>query len=159
MEEKKESKIINIQGIAKFPMYDDETKRFTSKLCLFDDEMAKIDRVCEELGEEIAVNDFQIEGVTYNSINVKTSFEIPIYNRDGTLLSDKDYEIYDNADVVMRLQLKKYEYTEKKSRGRGFTKKGVTAYLLGAVVLKQGVPFSNETSFDDFKDCLDVIQF
>lgn len=151
-EEKKiDSKIIKVRGVAKFPMYDDEEQKFTSKLCITDSVLAKIEKVCDEIGDDIAVGEFDIEGTTYNSINVKTSFEIPVYDKEGHALTDDDYEIYDNAKVIMKLQLKRYEYTEKK-RGRGFTKTGVTAYLLGAVVLEQGTKFANDTTFDDFKE-------
>lgn len=152
-----ESKIVKLKGIVKFPFVEeiDGNKKFSCKLCLDNVTMDKVEKVCEELGEDIAVSEVKIEGEQYNGINVKTSFPVKVFDKEGTdLTQDSDYPIYDGAKAILKVQLKRYEYKEKRG-SRGFTKTGVTGYLLGGVILEQGVPFANETTYDEFKDMLD----
>lgn len=150
-EEKKLSIIKNVKGIVKFPNLEDG--KFSLKL-LFDRKVEKmLNEIQDEIGEDIAISYVTHDGIEYPAFNVKTSYDIPVYDTLGNIINvDKDYPIYDGAKVILKLNFKFYEYKEK---GKRFTKTGITAYLMGAVIIEQGTPYQNETKFDDFKEELE----
>ena len=153
--------IKNMKGIAKFPFWDEETKKFTTKLLIGKKDLDWLNDLMDDMGEDIAISELEHDGKTFNAINLKTGYAIPIFDREGKQINSEteDYCIYDGAKIIAKINFKKYEYTQKKGRN-SFTKTGITGYLLGAVILEQGTPYQAETTFDDFKDLLDEdIQF
>lgn len=156
--EVKDYVVTNLKGVVKFPYVDseDDRKSFSCKLALTENEMKKVDVICNKLGEDMTVSSVVVDDDEMEAIRVKTSFEIPVYDRDGGLIEDdENYPIYDGARAILRVQLKKYEYREKKGRG-SFTKKGVTAYLLGALIVEQGTPTNNHVTFEDLSKDMDL---
>ena len=157
-----ESKIIKLRGIVKFPFVEktEQGEKFTCKLCLENNELMRVQEVTEEIGESISISDFTIDNKDYDAINVKTSYQVPIYDINGAEIDEPNnlYPIYDGAKVIFKVQMKRYEYKEKNKR---FTKTGVTSYLLGAVVVEQGTPFASETTFKEFEAMLneDNVEF
>lgn len=159
VQENVENVIMQVKGIAKFPFYDEETAKFSLKLLITDDVLLKIEKEIEPIGEEISVGTLEHNGEEYNSINIKTGYTIPIFDLKGEQLNaeDEDWCIYDGAKIVLKVNFKKYEYKEKRGRST-MTKTGVTGYLMGAVIVEQGVPYQQETKFEDF-DLDEEIQF
>lgn len=151
--ELKTNVVMLVKGIAKFPFV--EEGKFSAKLCITDDELERIEAEIECLGEELSVGYLAHHGEDYSAINVKTGFEIPIFDIEGNPLTEDDYEIYDGAKVIMKVNFKVYVYKEKKGKSY-FTKTGVTGYLMGATVIEQGTKFNNQTTFEEFKDVLNV---
>lgn len=154
-EVQKIQEIKNMKGVAKFPFWDDEAEKFSTKLLIGKKEVDFLNDLMDEMGEEIAISEVEHDGETYNAINLKTGYTIPIFDREGNKLNaNEDWCIYDGAKVIAKINFKKYEYTQKKGRN-SFTKTGITGYLMGVVILEQGTPYQAETTFDDFKDLLD----
>lgn len=151
-EVQKIQEIKNMKGVAKFPFWDDETEKFSTKLLIGKKEVDFLNDLMDEMGEEIAISEVEHDGETYNAINLKTGYTIPIFDREGNKLNtNEDWCIYDGAKVIAKINFKKYEYTQKKGRN-SFTKTGITGYLMGVVILEQGTPYQAETTFNDFAD-------
>ena len=154
MQETITNKIITLKGIVKFPQWELDGG-FSCKLCLDDSTIEEVENEIEPIGEELAVKEMQDEKYR-NGINVKSRFEFPIFDKVGNSLIDSNTEepkIYDGAKVLMRINFKKYEYEQKQGR-RSFKRTGVTGYLLGCVVIEQGVRFESSTTFEDFRQFL-----
>lgn len=62
-------------------------------------------------------------------LNVKTSFEIPVYDKDKNEL--EDVKLYHGAEVYASVSVKEYQYKSKH---------GITTYLTGIVLLQNGEP-------------------
>ena len=158
MKQTKEKETIIVRGIAFFPTVEDD--KFSTRILLREKAMEKIQNICNEIGEDIATKDIEFDDKSYYSINVKTSYAIPIFDVNGNQINaDKeDYQIYHGADALFKIILKRYEYKEK---GKRFSKTGVSAYLLGTTIIKQGEPYQSSTTFDEFENLLDdeEIQF
>lgn len=149
-EKEVENVIINVKGIAKFPQVEDG--KFSMKLLLTSEELDKVEKLIEVLDDELTINELKHDDTEYDAINVKTSFEIPIFNRKGEQINSEseDYQIYDGAKGIFKINFKPYKFKKKT---------GVTGYLMGAVIIEQGVPYSSSTKFEDFNEDLDEIQF
>ena len=152
-EVQKVQEIKNMKGIAKFPFWDDETEKFSMKLLIGKKELDYLNDLMEHMEEEIAISELEHDGETYNAINLKTGYTIPIFDREGNQINadTEDYCIYDGAKIIAKINFKKYEYTQKKGRN-SFKKTGITGYLMGVVILEQGTPYQAETTFDDFAE-------
>ncbi len=151
-EVQKVQEIRNMKGIAKFPFYEEEERKFSMKLLIGKKELDWLNDLMDETGEEIAISEVEHDGETFNAINLKTGYSIPIFDREGNKLNtNEDWCIYDGAKVIAKINFKKYEYTQKKGL-YSFTKTGVTGYLMGAVILEQGTPYQSETTFNDFAE-------
>lgn len=125
-----------MNGIALFPKteYNKDTKTNQFKFCLAIDETqgVVIDNLCEKANADLDI--INLSEVTYNDktylgLNVKSGFDVPVFDKDGVQLNDN--EIYHGAKVRLSLVIKEYTF------GR---KKGLTCYVKGAVVFKQGEP-------------------
>ena len=149
-EKEVQSVIANLKGIVKFPNL--EEGKFSCKLLLNDEKVDKLETLIEPLNDEISINELEHDSVEYQAINVKTNYAIPIYDTNGVQINaeSEDYQLYDGAKVILKLVFKPYKYKKKT---------GVTAYLMGAVVIEQGVKFESSTTFEDFNEDLDDIQF
>lgn len=149
-EKEVQSVIANLKGIVKFPNL--EEGKFSCKLLLKDEEIDKVETLIEPLNDEITINELEHDSVEYQAINVKTNYAIPIYDTKGVQINaeSEDYQLYDGAKVILKLVFKPYKFKKKT---------GVTAYLMGAVVIEQGVKFESSTTFEDFNEDLDDIQF
>lgn len=137
-----------LKGYALFPKVEDD--RFNICLALTEDRAEKIYELCEKANSEldaIKLSDVEFNNETYKGLNVHTSFEIPIYDKEGHLLGDDVYEIYHGAEVLIKGCIS--EYTFKKTTG-------LTAYLQGATVIKQGkkqgVAFEDLVEDEEFDD-------
>lgn len=62
-------------------------------------------------------------------LNVKTSFELPVYDKEKNLL--EDVKLYHGAEVYASVSVKEYQYMGKT---------GITTYLTGIVLLQNGEP-------------------
>lgn len=154
-EVQKIQEVKKMKGVIKFPFYDPEEGKFSAKLLIGEKDVETLNDLMDEMDEEVSIGEMTHEGVEYSAINVKTGFDIPVFDSEGKRINNEnEYPIYDGAQIIAKINFKKYEYTQKKGR-TSFTKTGITGYLMGVVILKQGTPFQQETTFDDFKDLLD----
>ncbi len=133
---KTKNQYFQMNGIALFPKteYNNETKTNQFKFCLAIDEPqgVVIDNLCEKANADLDI--INLSEVTYNDktylgLNVKSGFDVPVFDKDGVQLNDN--EIYHGAKVRLSLVIKEYTF------GR---KKGLTCYVKGAVVFEQGEP-------------------
>ena len=133
---KTKNQYFQMNGIALFPKteYNKDTKTNQFKFCLaIDEESGKtIDKLCEQANAELDI--INLSEVTYNEktylgLNVKSGFDVPVFDKIGQQLEDN--EIYHGAKVRLSLVIKEYTF------GR---KKGLTCYVKGAVVFEQGEP-------------------
>ena len=133
---KTKNQYFQMNGIALFPKteYNKDTKTNQFKFCLAIDEPqgVAIDNLCEQANPELDI--INLSEVTYNDktylgLNVKSGFEVPVFDKNGKQLEDN--EIYHGAKVRLSLVIKEYTF------GR---KKGLTCYVKGAVVFEQGEP-------------------
>ena len=152
-EVQKLQEIKNMRGVAKFPGYDDVERKFSTKLLIGKKELDWLNDLMEEMGEEIAISEVEHDGETFNAINLKTGYAIPIFDREGNQINadTEEYCIYEGAKIIAKINFKKYEYTQKKGN-RNIKKTGITGYLMGVVILEQGTPYQAETKFNDFAD-------
>lgn len=123
-----------ISGIALFPKYDSESRSFRFCLCLTNKQAEKIDELCEKANadfEPINLSDVEYEDNTYKGLNVKSSFDFPVYDKDGNKLDDEPHMVYHGATVKCSLIIKEYTYKRKK---------GLTCYVNGVIVYNQGTP-------------------
>ena len=135
-----------MNGIALFPKTEcnKDTKTNQFKFCLAIDEEVGIiiDKLCKEANPELGF--INLSEVTYNDktylgLNVKSGFDVPVFDKNGKQLEDN--EIYHGAKVRLSLVIKEYTF------GR---KKGLTCYVKGAVVFEQGEPIG--VTFDSIMD-------
>lgn len=133
---KTKNQYFQMNGIALFPKteYNKDTKTNQFKFCLAIDEPqgVAIDNLCKQANPELDI--INLSEVTYNDktylgLNVKSGFDVPVFDKNGVQLNDN--EIYHGAKVRLSLVIKEYTF------GR---KKGLTCYVKGAVVFEQGEP-------------------
>ena len=135
---KTKNQYFQMNGIALFPKteYNKDTKTNQFKFCLAIDEKEgfTIDTLCKQANPELDIINLSevIYGdKTYLGLNVKSGFDVPVFDKNGKQLEDN--EIYHGAKVRLSLVIKEYTF------GR---KKGLTCYVKGAVVFEQGEPTS-----------------
>lgn len=135
---KTKNQYFQMNGIALFPKteFNKDTKTNQFKFCLAIDEESgiTIDKLCEQANAELDIINLSevIYGdKTYLGLNVKSGFDVPVFDKNGKQLEDN--EIYHGAKVRLSLAIKEYTF------GR---KKGLTCYVKGAVVFEQGEPTS-----------------
>lgn len=156
MNEKKEKNAVKIlKGIAKFPSYDSKVDKFTMRLCVDRETLDIIEDIESELGYSISVGTLKHNDTIYSTINIKSGFDFLVFNTQGETISNTydDVMVYDGAKVKVKINFKPYQYKE-----RNFIKKGLTGYILGIVVLEQGVKYEPQTTFEEF-DLLDDEKF
>lgn len=128
----------------------EEDGKFTVKIAVSPERIEKIENAIVDLNGDLHFADVPeyYEGEHEECFSAKTSYPIPIYDTTGNQINadEEDYQIYPGADALFKLVFKEVVYRKKKY---------VSAYLLGATIIKQGEKFEgNTTSFDDFKDML-----
>lgn len=133
---KTNNQYFQMNGIALFPKteYNNETKTNQFKFCLAIDESqgVAIDKLCENANADLDIinlSEVEYNDKTYLGLNVKSGFNVPVFDKNGIQLEDN--EIYHGAKVRLSLVIKEYTF------GR---KKGLTCYVKGAVVFEQGEP-------------------
>lgn len=137
-----------LKGIALWPRLEDGT--FSFKLLLSDIDYGELEKELLNMDGEIITKDIAHNNQDYIGINVKTSYECPVFDAKGTLLEDDKYEIYHGAEIIAKVQFKVQPYKRRNY---------IVGYLKGAVVIEQGEN-SNETKFEEFEDMLkDVTAF
>lgn len=155
----KEKVTLSLKGIVAFPERD-EKNVFHCRLALDDEQLRKIDEATKETGYEIAVKEIKVNGEDKKSINVKTSFDFPIFYKDkrseDEYYDDEGVWLSENlvgAEVVCKVNIKEYTYKERR-----MVKHGLTAYLLGMVVSNVGDKVKSSVSFDDIM-CEEEVEF
>ena len=134
----------------------EEDGKFTVKIAVSPERIEKIENAIVHFNANLHFTDVPeyYEGEYEDCFNAKTIYPIPIYDTAGEQINadEEDYQIYPGADAIFKLVFKEVVYRKKKC---------VSAYLLGATIIKQGEKFEgNTTSFDDFKDMLkEDVQF
>lgn len=133
---KTKNQYFQMNGIALFPKveYNQDTKTNQFKFCLGVDEKAGtvINELCEKANADLDIinlSEVEYNDKTYIGLNVKSGFNVPVFDKNGVQLDDN--EIYHGAKVRLSLVIKEYTF------GR---KKGLTCYVKGAVVFEQGEP-------------------
>ena len=133
---KTKNQYFQMNGIALFPKveYNQDTKTNQFKFCLAIDDKAGsvIDELCEKANADLDIinlSEVEYNDKTYLGLNVKSGFNVPVFDKNGIQLDDN--EIYHGAKVRLSLVIKEYTF------GR---KKGLTCYVKGAVVFEQGEP-------------------
>lgn len=156
MNEKKENAVKFLKGIAKFPSYDSESDKFTMRLCVTRGTLDIIEDIESELGYDISIGTLTHNDTQYSTINIKSGFDFPVFNTQGEMISNTYDEalVYDGAKVKVKINFKPYQYKERR-----MTKKGLTGYILGIVVLEQGVKYDSQTTFEEFELDEDDIEF
>lgn len=74
-------------------------------------------------------------------LNVKSNYGVVVYDKDKNLL--EDVKLYHGAEVYANISVKEYDYMNKH---------GITAYLSGIVLLRNGEPTGQ--SFDNMMNNL-----
>lgn len=154
----KEKVTLSLKGIVAFPERDENG--FHCRLALDDEQLQKIDEATKETGYEIAVKEIKVNGEDKKSINVKTSFDFPIFYKDkrteDEYYNDEGVKLSENlvgAEVVCKVNIKEYTYKERR-----MVKHGITAYLLGMVVSNLGSKAQSGITFDDIM-CEEEVEF
>lgn len=147
-EQELDSVVLLIRGDAVSTFEEDG--KFTVKIAVSPERIEKIENAIVDLNGNLHFADVPeyYEGEYEECFSAKTSFSIPIYDTTGNQINadEEDYQIYPGADAIFKLVFKEVVYRKKKY---------VSAYLLGATIIKQGEKYEgNTTSFDDFKDML-----
>lgn len=145
---------ISMRGYVMFPRYEDG--KFTMALAFDEsrDYIAKVDKICESLNsklDSVSYTEVEFEDKTYPAYNMKSSFDFPIYEKDGTVNTDYDqYYAGYGAEVIVQVLIKEYEYKRKR---------GHTMYITGMVILEHGQ--DQTASFDSIMEGIedDDIQF
>lgn len=145
--------VLKVKGIAVYPKM--ESGKF--KVCIGIDSKAKekVLKACDLANDTLepifmeTLEDEPVKGLY--ALNVKTGFEIPIYNSKGeNMVGDEEYPIYHGAKGIFSINIVEYQYKKQI---------GLTAYLNGAIVIEQGVKggIDFETLKKDYEN--DLIQF
>lgn len=146
METKKQ--YLKFYGVALFPKEEDGKRTWC--IALNDDTVNEIEKACEKANpnlDGVSINTVEYNEVERSCINVKSSFDFPVYDKKGNEI-EEEMPILHGAKCLISICIK--EYTFKK-------KKGLTAYINGAVVFEQGEPLgmtfgSMMDGFDKFDE-------
>ena len=133
-----------VKGIALYPKEEDGL--FTMKLLVDDETLEEIENKIVDLDGQLTTSDNEYQDKEYVGFNVKTVFDVPIYDKTGKdMREEEDYPIYYGAKVLVRIRFKTGTYKRKSY---------VAGYMTGAVVLEQGENQQGCT-FDNFKEALE----
>lgn len=144
----KEAVVLLLRGDAAATFEEDG--KFTVKIAVSPETIEKIENEILDLEGNLTFSDVPdyYKGDHEECFNAKTGYEIPIYDTAGKQINadTEEYAIYPGADALFKVRFKEVLFGRKKF---------VSAYLLGATIIKQGDKFEgNTTTFDDFKDML-----
>lgn len=133
---KQEQKVVlncTVGGIVKYPKKEGDTVKYAIEV----EELTKAkleEQIKAKFGSKVLTMKADKESVK-PLINVKSNFDVPVYDKDKNLL--EDVRIYHGASVYANISIKEYTYMGKS---------GITAYLTAFVLLENGE--ATGTSFD-----------
>lgn len=137
MSEKANVLTVGVKGIVMFPKYEDGVQKYA----------IRIDDVTAKALDNLVKRQFGAMSLTYGEetgeklLNVKSQFSVPTYDSDGNEFTEK---VNHGAEVVASIVVKEYEFKKRH---------GVTAYLKGFVVYKNG----ESQSGTDFKSIMENV--
>lgn len=139
MSEKTNVVTVGVKGIVMFPKYEDGVQKYA----------IRIDDVQANALNNLVRKQFGAMSLTYGEdeetgeklLNVKSQFNVPAYDSNGNEFTER---INHGAEVVASVVVKEYEVKKRH---------GVTAYLKGFVVYKNG----ESQSSTDFKSIMESI--
>lgn len=138
MSEKTNVVTVGVTGTVMFPKYEDGVQKYAIKI---DDETAAaLDRLVSKQFGAMSLTYGEDEETGEKLLNVKSQFSVPVYDSNGNEFTE---HVNHGAEVVASIVVKEYEYKKRH---------GVTAYLKGFVVYKNG-----ESSGTDFKSIMESV--
>lgn len=138
MSEKTNVVTVGVTGTVMFPKYEDGVQKYAIKI---DDETAAaLDRLVSKQFGAMSLTYGEDEETGEKLLNVKSQFSVPVYDSNGNEFTEN---VNHGAEVVASIVVKEYEYKKRH---------GVTAYLKGFVVYKNG-----ESSGTDFKSIMESV--
>ena len=136
MSEKANVITVGVKGTVMFPKYEDGIQKYAIRI---DDVTAKaLDNLVRKQFGAMSLTYGEDEETGEKLLNVKSQFSVPTYDSDGNEFTEK---VNHGAEVVASIVVKEYEYKRRH---------GVTAYLKGFVVYKNG----ESQSGTDFKSIM-----
>lgn len=139
MSEKTNVVTVGVKGIVMFPKYEDGVQKYAIRI---DDVQANaLNNLVKRQFGAMSLNYGEDEETGENLLNVKSQFNVPAYDSDGNEFTEK---VNHGAEVVASIVVKEYEYKKRH---------GVTAYLKGLVVYKNG----ESQSGTDFKSIMESL--
>ena len=139
MSEKTNVVTVGVKGIVMFPKYEDGVQKYAIKIN--DETAAALDRLVSKQFGAMSLTYGEDEETGEKLLNVKSQFSVPTYDSDGNEFTEK---VNHGADVVASIVVKEYEFKKRH---------GVTAYLKGFVVYKNG---ESQTG-TDFKSIMESV--
>lgn len=136
MSEKTNVVQVGVKGIVMFPKYEDGVQKYAIKIN--DETAAALDRLVSKQFGAMSLTYGEDEETGEKLLNVKSQFNVPAYDSNGNEFTER---INHGADVVASIVVKEYDYKRRH---------GVTAYLKGFVVYKNG----ESQSGTDFKSIM-----
>ena len=136
MSEKANVVTVGVKGIVMYPKYEDSVQKYAIRI---NDETAKaLDNLVRKQFGAMSLTYGEDEETGEKLLNVKSQFDVPTYDSNGNEFTER---VNHGAEVVASIVVKEYEYKRRH---------GVTAYLKGFVVYKNG-----ESQFGtDFKSIM-----
>ncbi len=139
MSEKTNVVTAGVTGTVMFPKFEDGVQKYA----------IKIDDLTAEALDRLVAKQFGAMSLTYGEdeetgeklLNVKSQFNVPAYDSNGNEFTEK---VNHGARVVASIVVKEYEFKRRH---------GVTAYLKGFVVYKNG----ESQSATDFKSIMESV--
>ena len=140
MSEKTNVVTVGVKGVVMFPKYEDGTQKYAIRI---NDETAKaLDNLVKRQFGAMSLTYGEDEETGEKLLNVKSQFSVPTYDSDGNEFTEK---VNHGAEVVASIVVKEYEFKKRH---------GVTAYLKGFVVYKNG---ESKSSGTDFKSIMESV--
>lgn len=129
---KQEKKVLNctVGGILKYPKKEGGTVKYA--LNITEDTKLKLEARIKELFGDKKLTIKAEEHDDGYLLNVKSNYDVPVYDKDKNLL--EDIRLYHGAEVYANVSIKEYTYMGKS---------GITTYLSGIVLVKNGEPTGN----------------
>ena len=136
MSEKANVITVGVKGTVMFPKNEDGIQKYAIRI---NDETAKaLDNLVRKQFGAMSLTYGEDEETGEKLLNVKSQFSVPTYDSDGNEFTER---INHGAEVVASIVVKEYEFKKRH---------GVTAYLKGFVVYKNG----ESQSGTDFKSIM-----
>ena len=136
MSEKTNVVTVGVKGIVMFPKYEEGVQKYAIKIN--DETAAALDNLVKKQFGAMSLTYGEDEETGEKLLNVKSQFNVPTYDSNGNEFTEK---VNHGAEVVASIVVKEYEFKKRH---------GVTAYLKGFVVYKNG----ESQSGTDFKSIM-----
>lgn len=137
---KQEKKVVlncTVGGTLKYPKKEGDTMKYA--IAFSNLTKAKLEEEVKKVFGAMTLSIKKEDDSDLYLLNVKSNFEVPVFDKDKNEL--KDVRLYHGAEVYASISVKPYTYM-----GRS----GITAYLSGIVLLRNGEPTG--LSFDNIMD-------